>query len=73
MHTDAEFHQLIGGSSGILRHYRGLHRDRTLHGIDRAGKIGDYAVPGGIKDAAAVRRDQPVDDSPASLQPGERA
>ena len=70
MHTDAELHRLIGGSSGI--HYRGLHRDGTLHGIDRAGEVGDHAVPGGVEDAAAVRRDQPVDDSPASLQPGER-
>ena len=40
--------------------------------VSLLGSLGDHAVPGGIEDAAAVRRDQPVDDSPASLQPGER-
>src|SRR5205814_10243695 len=70
--TDVYLRRFIGGSSGILWHYRGLHRDGTLHGIDRAGEVGDHAVPGGVEDAAAVRRDQPVDDSSASLQPGKR-
>jgi hypothetical protein len=44
-----------------------------LHGVDRAGEIGDDAVAGGVENAPAMRRDQPVDDDPAGLQPGERA
>jgi len=38
-----------------------------MHGIDRAGEVGDHAVPGGVEDAASVRRDQPVDDSPQAF------
>ena len=66
----------IGSSAvplGILCRDRRLHRDRALHGIDRAGEVGDDAVAGGVEDAATMRRDQPVDDGAASLQPGERA
>ena len=70
MHADAELHGLVGGSARIL--YRGLHRDRALHGVDRAGEVGDDAVAGGVEDAAPVRRDQPVDDHAACLQPAER-
>ena len=65
----------IGSSAaatGILSRDRRLHRDRALHGIDRAGEVGDHAVAGGVEDAAPVRRDQLVDDGAASLQPGER-
>jgi len=72
MHADAELHRFVACAARILCRYRGLHGDGTLHGIDRAGEVGDHAVPGGVEDSAAVRRDQPVDDSPASLQPGER-
>jgi hypothetical protein len=73
MHADAELHQLVGGAARILCGDRGLHRDRALHRIDRAGEIGDDAVAGGVEDAATVRTDQPVNDDAACLQPGERA
>ena len=73
MHADAELHRFVGGTPGILCGDRGLHRDRALHGIDRAGEVGDDAVAGGVEDAAPVRRDQLVDDDAARLQPGERA
>src|SRR5215469_9556821 len=68
-----ELHRLVSGAARILCSYRGLHRNRALDGIDRAGEIGGDAVPGGIENAAVVRRDQSVDDGAAPLQPGERA
>jgi hypothetical protein len=43
MHADAELHGLVCGSARILCGYRGLHGDRALHGIDRAGEIGNDA------------------------------
>ena len=73
MDADAEQHRLVGGTAFILFGDRRLHRDRALHGVDRAGEVGDDAVAGGVEDAAPVRRDQPVDDGAARLQPGERA
>jgi len=42
------------------------HRDRALHGINRAGEIGDDVSP------AVLRRDKSIDDGTASLHPGER-
>ena len=73
MHADAELHRLVAGAACILCRYRSLYRDRTLHGIDRAGEVGDDAVAGGVEDAAPMRRDQLVNDGAAGLQPGERA
>jgi hypothetical protein len=49
MHADTEQHRLIGSTARS-----GLHRDRALYGIDRAGEVGDDAVSGGVEDAAAV-------------------
>src|SRR4051794_7032825 len=73
MHANAQLHLLVDGTARILCRYRSLHRDGTLHGIDRAGEVSDHAVPGGVEDAATMRRDQLVDDGAASLQSGERA
>ena len=73
MYADAKLHRLVCRLLCALRGDRRLHRDRTLHGIDRAGEIGDDAVAGGVEDPAAVRRDQSVDDGAARLQPRERA
>jgi len=50
-----------------------LHGNSALQRIDRAGEIGNDTVTGGVEDAAAMRRDQFIDDCPASLQPAERA
>ena len=73
MHANAELHRLGGRLLRALHRDCRLHRDRALHGIDRAGEVGDDAVAGGVEDAAPVRRDQLVDDGAARLQPGERA
>jgi hypothetical protein len=73
MHADAELHRFVGGMSRILCGDRSLCRDGALEGIDRAGEIGDDAIASGIEDAAPVRRDQPVDDDAARLQPSQRA
>src|SRR4051794_32235660 len=66
-------HRLVGGTALILGGYGGLHHGRALHGIDRAGEVGDDTVAGGVEDAAPVRRDQLIDDGATSLQPRERA
>jgi len=50
-----------------------LHGNSALQGIDRAGEVGDDAVSGCIEDAAAMRRDQLVDNGTACFQPAERA
>jgi hypothetical protein len=55
MHTDAELHRLVDGAARILCGYRRLHRDRALHGIHRAGEVGDNAIASSIEDAAAMR------------------
>ncbi len=73
MHANAQLHRLVDGTARVLRGGRGLHRDGALHGIDRAGKVGDDAVAGGVEDPTTMRRDQFVDDGAACLQPGERA
>ena len=73
MHADAELHRLRVVEVGIIGRNGGLHRDGALHGIDRAGEVGDDAVAGGVEDAAPVRRDQLIDDGAACLEPGERA
>jgi hypothetical protein len=73
MDADAVLHRLVGRTTGILGSNRPLHRHGALHGIDRAGEVGDDAVAGGVEDAAPMRRDQLIDDGAASLQPGERA
>jgi hypothetical protein len=73
MYADAELHRLICRLRRDLGCDRCLYRDRALHGIERAREIGDDTVAGGIEDATAVRRDQLIDDGPASLQPAERA
>jgi hypothetical protein len=44
-----------------------------LDGINRAGEVGNDAVTGGVEDAAAMRRDEPVHDHAARLKPVERA
>ena len=68
MHADAELHRLAPHAR-VLHRDRRLHCDGTLHGVDRAGEVGDDAVAGGVEDAAPVRRDQIVDDRAAGLQP----
>jgi hypothetical protein len=73
MHANAELHLLIFNTADIIGRDRRLNRDRTLHGIDRAGEVGDDAVACSVEDAPAVRRDQSIDDRAARLQPGERA
>src|SRR5205823_6503413 len=73
MDANAQQHRLIDGTARILCRNSRLHRDGTLHGIDRAGEVGDNAVARRVEDTAAVRRDQPIDDDAARLQPGERA
>jgi hypothetical protein len=72
MHADPQLHRLIGAVVGIFCGYRDLHGDCALHSIDRAGEIRDDAVASGVEDATPMRRDQPVDDGAARLQPGER-
>src|SRR5207248_11082169 len=67
MHADTEQHRLIRGTARILDGYGGLHRDRALYGIDRAGEVCDDAVAGGVEDPAPVRRDQPIYDGAARL------
>ena len=73
MDADAEPHQLVTGVARVLLRDCRLHRDGALDGINRAGEVGDDAVTGGVEDAAAVRRDQPVHDHAARLKPVERA
>jgi len=65
--------RLADGAARILRGYRGLNRDSALHGIDRAGEVGDDAVAGGVEYPAPVRRNQLIDGDAARLQPGKRA
>src|SRR5439155_5766173 len=72
MDANAELHRLVDGSCRVLRGDRALYRDRALHGIDRAGEVGDDAVAGGVEDPAPMRLDQTIDDDAARLQPGER-
>ena len=67
VHANAELHRLVGANTRILRGNRRLHRDRASHGIDHAGEIGDDAVPGGVEDAAPMRRDQVVDNGPVGF------
>jgi hypothetical protein len=73
MHANAQLHRLVDGIARVLRGDRSLDRDRALHGIDRAAKVGDDAIAGGVEDAAPVRCDQLIDDDAACLQPRERA
>ena len=73
MHPNAELHQFVRGAVGILCGYRRLHSDSALHGIDRAGEVGNDAIAGNIEDAATMRRDQSVDDGAARFQSGQRA
>src|SRR5437868_1087103 len=63
----------LSGSGNIVYSYRGLYRNRALDGIDRAGEVGDDAIPGGVEDSPPMRRDQLIDGDTAGLQPGERA
>jgi hypothetical protein len=62
MDANAELHARVRAPPSILSGDRRLHRDCALHGIDRAGEVGNDAVAGGVEDAAPVRRDQLIDD-----------
>ena len=62
--TNAEPHLLTGRAIRILLGYGVLHRDRTLHGVDSAGEIGDEAIARCIEDPGSVRGDQGIDDAP---------
>ena len=73
MDADAEPHGFALGHARIFLGQSLLHRDRALHGIDGTDEIGDDAVAGGVEDPPAMRRDQPVHDFAAGLEPGERA
>jgi hypothetical protein len=54
MDADAKLHLLGGRLVHVLAGQRLLHRDRAFDGIDRAGKVGNNAVPGSIKDPATM-------------------
>ena len=57
------------GEAGICRRERFLHRDRALHCIDRAAELDQRAIADKLEEAAAVPRDQGVQDlAPARLQ-----
>jgi hypothetical protein len=73
MHADAEAHLLAASAAGIIHHDRVLYRHSARDGINRAGEIGHYTVARGVENAAAMSRNQPVDDDPTSLEPGMRA
>src|SRR5207249_1780750 len=66
MHADAEAHLLAASAAGIIHHDRVLYRHSARDGINRAGEIGDYTVARGVENAAAMSRNQPVDDDPTS-------
>jgi hypothetical protein len=41
MHAHPKLHRLVGGAVNIFGGDRLLYRDCALHGIDRAGEVGD--------------------------------
>ena len=73
MDADAEPHRLAGRTTLVFFLNGVLDRDGTFDGIDRASKIGDKTVAGGIEDPAAMRGDQSLEDRPVGLQPPQRA
>jgi hypothetical protein len=48
-----------GGS--VLRLERGLNLDSALDGIHDAGKLGEYAVTGGVDEASVMLIDERID------------
>ena len=73
MDADAEPHRSSFGIPRCVRSDRILYCYCALHGGDCAGEIRHHAVAGGMKDAAAMLRDQRVDDAASRLQPRNRA
>src|SRR6266436_544581 len=66
--ADTEPHALLGWKMIVTRPQRGLDLGRTTHRLDRAWKLGEYRVPGGIEDAAAMRLQQSVEDLAVGAQ-----
>jgi len=66
--ADSKPHLLTGRAIRILLGYGVLHRDRTLHGIDSAGEIGDEAIARCVEDPASVRGYQGIDDAPVGRE-----
>src|SRR5713226_5030447 len=60
--ADAEFHPPLGGKTRVLSLERGLNVDRALDRIHDAGKLGQYAIAGGIDEASAMLLDQRIDE-----------
>jgi hypothetical protein len=55
--ADAEPHLITGRPIQIRLAYGFLNRDRTLHGVHRAGEIGKNAVARCVEDPTAMRGD----------------
>jgi hypothetical protein len=66
--ADPKTHLLTSRSARIFVGYGVLHRDRTLHGIDSAGEIGDEAIARCVEDPTAMRGDQAIDDDAVSCE-----
>src|SRR5215472_7452758 len=60
--ADAQFDAAVRCDTGVMLGHCLLHRDRTAHRIDDAGKFHQYAVAGGLDDAAMVLDDFRVDE-----------
>src|SRR5271169_5863128 len=73
MHADAKTYRLVPSTTDVFRSDSVLNRYRAGNGVDRAGKIGDHTVAGGVENAAAMGCDQTVDDDPTRLEPDKRA
>jgi hypothetical protein len=58
VNADAKLHLACGGQLSVSRFERALNRDRTLHGIDRTGELGQEIIPGRVHHSAAVLRDE---------------
>jgi hypothetical protein len=62
--TNSKPHLLTGRSIRNLLGDRVLNRDSTLHGVYRAGEIGDETVARGVEDPTPMSGNQPIDDDP---------
>src|SRR5713226_4668991 len=72
VHADAEFHPALGWQRSVLGLERGLDLDGALHGIHDAGELRQYAITGGVDEAAAMLLDQRIDQLAVGRESAQR-